>query len=254
MNKEKLILMYHGILSANTVVPNQREVGADLYDVTTQDFQAHLDAIVAENQKVKRIEECQAQDIVITFDDGEMNNYTEALPLLQQHNFPAYFFIIAKRVGTQGYMGVAELKQLVNAGMIIGSHGLSHEILTNLKDTQLEEELSASKKYLERNLEICVETISIPRGFCNDKVINMAHAAGYKYVFISERPKDLKVQDCYERVAVKKDWDVSRFELALRHQVPPGELIRDRIKNLSKVVLREGGYNWLRSTYIKMFK
>jgi len=33
--------------------------------------------------------------------------------------------------------------------MVIGSHGFSHEVLTSLLDTQIEEELRASKKYLE---------------------------------------------------------------------------------------------------------
>ncbi|MCA9404303.1 MAG: polysaccharide deacetylase family protein, partial [Candidatus Omnitrophica bacterium] len=132
--------------------------------------------------------------------------------------------------------------------------GMSHEILTNLKDTQIEEELAASRRYLERNLETEIRDFSIPRGFCNDKILRMAYAAGYKNVFISDRPRDLSDDKCHERVAVKQNWDLARFELAIKGEVPVKEAFMDRTKNLTKLVLREGGYNWLRQLFIKIMK
>lgn len=166
--------------------------------------------------------EAGARQVIITFDDGEMNNYEQALPVLRKCGFPAYFFIIAKRIGEAGYMGWDELRALHQAGMIIGSHGFSHEILTNLLDTQIDEELRASKRYLERNLQIAVDAFSMPRGFCNNKVIRMAYAAGYKYVFISDRPRALELE-CLSRVAVKANWPIKRFEQAITGETPVHE-------------------------------
>ncbi|MBZ0166597.1 MAG: polysaccharide deacetylase family protein [Candidatus Omnitrophica bacterium] len=254
MKNHKIVLMYHGIVSADSVLPANREVGADLYDVSIANFQEHLTTLTRRNIAVKRIEEAVAGDVVITFDDGEMNNFRQAMPLLQKHNFPAYFFIITRRVGRPGYMTIDQLKALVKGGMIVGSHGMTHEILTNLKNTQIEEELLTSRRFLERNLETEIVDLSIPRGFCNDKVINMAYAAGYKNVFISDRPRDLKNPDCHTRTAVKQNWDIERFEMAINGQVPVKEAMVEKTKNVSKLVLRESGYNWLRSVYIKIFK
>ncbi len=254
MNKNGIILMYHGIVAGDTQIPPERDVGADLYDVKVQDFRRHLEMIKDKGMRVRRIEESGPGDVVITFDDGEANNYRQAMPLLRDLGFPAYFFIITRRVGRPGYMTMEQLKDMIDSGMIVGSHGMSHEILTNLKDTQIEEELSASRRYLERNLGTEIRDFSIPRGFCNDKIINMAYAAGYTNVFISDRPRDLKNQNCYPRVAVKQGWDLSRFEMAVDGQVPAKEAILERTKNATKMVLREGGYNWLRNLYIKMFK
>lgn len=254
MNKPKIILMYHGITSGDTTLPPEREVGADLYDVRGEDFKAQLDLINAKGLGVKKIEEAGAGDVVITFDDGEMNNFQLALPVLKTHHFPAYFFVITKRVGRPGYVGMEDMREMIRQGMIIGSHGMSHEILTNLKDTQISEELSASKKYLERNLGIVIQDLSIPRGFCNDKVLGMAYAAGYKNVFISDRTKDLANTQCHTRVAVKKSWDIKRFELALDRQVPFKETLGEKTKNITKLILRENGYNWARSTFLKIFK
>jgi peptidoglycan/xylan/chitin deacetylase (PgdA/CDA1 family) len=246
--------MYHSVVAENTTLPPEREVGADLYDVRADDFKEQLDLITAKGLGVKKIEEAGAGDVVITFDDGEANNFQHAMPLLKTHHVPAYFFVITKRVGRPGYMSMEELREMIRQGMIIGSHGMSHEILTNLKDTQISEELSASKKYLERNLGIVINDLSIPRGFCNDKVLGMAYEAGYKNVFISDRPKDLKNTQCHSRVAVKKNWDIKRFELALDRQVPFKETLGEKTKNITKLVLRENGYNWVRSTYLKIFK
>lgn len=254
MSSKPIVLMYHGIVSDSVVLPPEREVGADIYDVPLAEFEKHLELIEKSGMKACEIADIDATKVVITFDDGEENNCLNALPVLSRFKYPAYFFIITRRVGRDGYMSMDQLKQMIDAGMIIGSHGISHEILTNLKDTQIEEELGASRRFLERNLGVEIKDLSIPRGFCNDKILNMAYAAGYQNVFISDRPRDLKNQQCHSRIAVKQNWDVGRFEMAIHGQVPVKEAVVERTKNMTKFVLREGGYNWLRSLYIKMFK
>lgn len=254
MSDNGRILMYHGIVADETVIPPQREVGAELYDVKAADFARHLDLIKDKGLTVKAIEQAGPGDVVITFDDGEENNYRQAMPLLRERGYPAYFFVITRRVGRKGYMTMDQLKAMIDNGMVIGSHGMSHEILTNLKDTQIEEELAASRRFLERNLETEIVDLSIPRGFCNDKILNMAYAVGYRNVFISDRPRDVKNQRCHPRVAVKQNWDLARFEMAINGQVPVKEAVLEKTKNATKFVLREGGYNWLRNVFIKVFK
>ena len=191
--------------------------------------------------------------MIITFDDGEFNNFLQALPVLKDFGWKAYFFIIIKRIGKNGYMDWKELKELHKAGMVIGSHGLTHEILTNLLDSQMEEELRASKKNLEINLGIHIDTISIPRGFCNDKVIETAYRLGYKTIFISERPAGLK-SGCISRVAVKSNWSLKRFESALNGHTPFIESLGEIIKKILKTILRESGYNWVRGVLIKIVR
>jgi peptidoglycan/xylan/chitin deacetylase (PgdA/CDA1 family) len=237
-----ITLMYHGITSPNFKSPPDREVGAGLYDVSVENFYAQL-----------RWLKSSAKKTTLTFDDGEMNNYEAAFPIIKELGFNAYFFIIVKRIGKNGYMGWKELKSLGQAGMIIGSHGLSHEILTNLKDSQIIEELIASKSCLERNLGIPVNTFSVPRGFCNDKIIQMAYEAGYTRIFISEKLKNTKAV-CTPRVAVKTNWSLKRFQQALKNYVPKREIIGDAFKNTAKIILRESGYNFLRRILIYIIK
>jgi peptidoglycan/xylan/chitin deacetylase (PgdA/CDA1 family) len=252
---QSLVLMYHGIVTEWTSLPEEREAGADLYDVPSGNFHDQLNWLKEQGYSVDILNQdrsnADTRRVILTFDDGEMNNYEQALPILQKFSFPAYFFIIAKRVGRPGYMGWDELRAMRDAGMVIGSHGFSHEILTSLLDTQIEEELSASKKYLERNLDIVVDTISIPRGFCNDKIIQMAYEAGYKNIFISDRPKNLQAS-CTSRLAVKTGWTLQRFQQALEGTIPFNERALWKIKNMFKSIFGGGVYDWVRRVLLKI--
>lgn len=232
---QKIVLMYHGIVAVSSDVPQEREAGADLYDVSGIRFAEQMDWLKQ-----------SGAGAVLTFDDGEMNNFTRALPVLTQQGLSAYFFIIAKRVGKPGYMGWPEIRNLRENGMIVGSHGLSHEILTTLSPTQMEEELSASKKSLEANLGATVTALSIPRGFCNNDIIRCAQRLGYREIFISDRPAGLTVE-CLERVAVKSNWDLRRFAMAVHGKKPFSERCFDATKNLAKTVLPGRAYDAVRS-------
>ncbi len=251
-----MVLMYHGIVSDSSPVPNNRETGAELYDISLQKFKSQINYLKEQGYTATTLENINSynqKQILITFDDGEMNNFQQAYPILKEINWKACFFIIAKRVGEKGYMGWEELKKMVEAGMIIGSHGLTHEILTNLTDSQMEEELRASKSNLEINLGITVETLSIPRGFCNDKVIEKAYQLGYKTVFISNRPSHLK-SSCFNRIAIKENWSLERFAAALKGKTPLKEMVGEFLIKCLKTIFRESGYNWIRNIIIRIIQ
>jgi peptidoglycan/xylan/chitin deacetylase (PgdA/CDA1 family) len=255
MKPQKIkVLMYHGIVDSLCPLPNDRETGAELYDLPAEEFAKQLAHLKNEGFRVVKAEDAKDEkDVIITFDDGELNNFKIALPILQRYNFPAYFFIIAGRVGKNGYMDWKQIRGLHDAGMVIGSHGLSHQILTDLMETQIEEELRASKRTIELNIDVPVETISIPRGFCNDALVQRAYESGYKTIFISDRPTELK-SDCFSRIAVKAHWTILRFDRALKGVTTPMESFYMNIKKGVKMIFREAGYNRLRSLLIKFIK
>ena len=245
--------MYHAIMDARCPAPEDRETGAELYDLPAAAFERHMAFLKDNGYEVVTADRAVSdRQVVLTFDDGELNNFQIALPILKKYNFPAYFFIIAGKAGKQGYLSWEDIRALRQAGMIVGSHGLSHQILTNLMDTQMEEELGASKRTIGINLDINVDTLSIPRGFCNDELISKAYELGYKTIFISDRPRELK-SSCLSRTAVKSRWTVVHLARALEGKMTWMESVLSMSKKIIKRVLREGGYNRLRSLLIKMF-
>ncbi len=253
-----IILMYHGITANGASLPENRVTGAELYDVTVESFEEQLQWLFDNGYFVGKsgLDSLSVPDekkVILTFDDGEMNNCTQALSMLQKFQHTAYFFIIGKNVRKPGYMGWAELRKMHEAGMTIGSHGLTHEILTNLLDTQVEEELLASKRYLERNLNIPIDALSIPRGFCNEKIIKMAREVGYNEIFVSDKPSNIH-SPCHGRVAIKGTWALERFARAIEGKMSLSEKIFDTIKKSGKFVLRDTGYNFSRNVILKIFK
>ena len=237
MNQE-IVLMYHAVVNSFSSVVPHREIGAAVYDVSVRDFAAQM----------KCLNDYQGNKLItVTFDDGEMNNFMSAYPILKQYSRRAYFFIIVNRVGQTGYMGWKELKELAKSGMTIGSHGLTHRRLTQFSDEELRHELVESKNILEKNLSQSIETISIPRGFFNKKVIESGWQAGYKKIFISES----HYSGCISRVAVKGSWNLTRFQLALDGRRPLGESILKNFIDAGKYLLGDSGYDRLRSVLLK---
>ena len=133
--------------------------------------------------------------------------------------------------------------------MVIGSHGSTHRILTQLNDAELYAELKNSKDALEQHLGISVDDLSIPRGFYDQRVLQVAGAVGYKNIFTSEEsPQQV---NCYGRIAVKSNWTEERLLQALVGKVPASEKIFDLAKRVAKRCLGTSGYNYVRQAFLK---
>lgn len=118
--------------------------------------------------------------VSITFDDGFLNNYEVAYPVLKKYGIPAAIFVIVDKVGEHGYLGWKEIKEMSDSGLItIGSHTLSHRWLPYMGTEQLRSELSESKRILEENIGKPVRALCYPYGSKNDRVEREARLAGY---------------------------------------------------------------------------
>jgi peptidoglycan/xylan/chitin deacetylase (PgdA/CDA1 family) len=188
--------------------------------------------------------------VIITFDDGEMNNFKNAFSILKQFGLGAYFFVTVSRIGKRGYMGWEELKELRDAGMTIGSHGLNHDILTTLKDRQIERELWDSKEILEHNLKVNIDYFSVPRGFYNKNIIETARRIGYKKVFVSVILQNSN-EICLGRTAIRPNWSLARFEQALQGKIPLHETGIETAKNILKKTVRAEYYEKIRGLLLR---
>ena len=69
--------------------------------------------------------------IIITFDDGYLDTYTKAFPILQKYKLKATVFIIANWMDGDRYMSPEQIKELDSSKIFeIGSHTLSHSFLS----------------------------------------------------------------------------------------------------------------------------
>ena len=152
--------------------------------------------------------------VLLTFDDGKANNFTNALPMLERHNAPAIFFVstqhvlepmnwlhftrtkvlaywdriedVPEDIAWDLYRGMS-MKQLIACSkhnlITIASHTISHPLLSRCNKTAMKRELEGSKQQLEELISKKVEMFAYPNGDYNSQVIQVVHDTGYKWVF-----------------------------------------------------------------------
>jgi peptidoglycan/xylan/chitin deacetylase (PgdA/CDA1 family) len=126
-------------------------------------------------------------DVRITFDDGNASDVVHALPALRVRGLRGSFFVVAGRLGTPGFLDADGVRQLSDAGMTVGCHGMHHRPWRALDETALHEELVHAKDLLERIVGRPVTTAACPFGSYDRRVLRALRSSGYRHVYTSDR-------------------------------------------------------------------
>jgi peptidoglycan/xylan/chitin deacetylase (PgdA/CDA1 family) len=179
------ILMYHYVDDT----PPPAGPYADDLTVRTKDFVAEMEFLVDGGYHTVSLadvylamageRELPAKPVVLTFDDGGLDNYQVAFPILKQHGLVATFFVITGSVGKAGQMDWDELGEMAAQGMSIQSHTVSHPDLRGVSGARLKSELGDSCQAVAEASGEPSYVLCYPSGAYNDTVIEAAKAAGY---------------------------------------------------------------------------
>ncbi len=113
--------------------------------------------------------------VILTFDDGYDDNYTELFPLLQKYNAKATIFVIPKAVGTPHKMTAEQVYELSQSGLVsIQSHTYSHGNLSTMDEQTLIFEMEASKNYLAALTGQVPYAVCYPEGTRSELSIEVA--------------------------------------------------------------------------------
>jgi peptidoglycan/xylan/chitin deacetylase (PgdA/CDA1 family) len=170
MAVETLNLALHGIGRP----ARQLEPGEDEYWVTVEQFERVLDAIA------------DRPDVHLTFDDGNESDVEIALPRLVERGLNAEFFPLAGRLGQRGYIDRDGLRELVRAGMEVGSHGWEPRDWRRLDDRHAHRELEDAPRLLG---DLCGKPVcrfSLPFGKYDRLVLARLRQAGATRVYTSD--------------------------------------------------------------------
>lgn len=147
---------------------------------------------------------------LLTFDDGYADNYTTALPLLQEYGFRGIFFLLPPLVddgapllwpevedrvrdhpAVMRSLDWSQVEAMAEAGCEFGSHGSTHRHLPDLGDEELHEELHESRRQIASRLGRC-DMLAYPFGEWDDRVAQAAARTGYRWAFTlpSDAQKD----------------------------------------------------------------
>ena len=178
-----------------------------------------------------------SKTVVLTFDDGYQDFYTDAFPILKQCGFTATVFLATDRIRDESvrvegadYLTWNEVRELQSDGITFGSHSVTHADLRSLGPEQIDYELGYSKETIEQRIGAQVESFSYPFAlpeedgdfirYLADTLENMGYTNGVCSAIGRAKPKDTRF--FLPRLSVNSWDDV--------------ELLRAKL---------EGGYDWL---------
>jgi peptidoglycan/xylan/chitin deacetylase (PgdA/CDA1 family) len=123
--------------------------------------------------------------VVITFDDGYIDNYTIGAPILAQYGFPATIFVTVDEIGKIDRHGLmqmseAQLRGLDRGGLVaIEPHSLSHPKLSRLSRDDAKREIAGSKHRIEELLDKRCAIFAYPKGDFSAETRQLVIDAGF---------------------------------------------------------------------------
>jgi len=220
------VLMYHHI--------NPHK--GDMVTITPEIFEGQMEYLHANGYKTLRIDELlsfingnlilEQKAVVVTFDDGWLDNYLYAFPVLKKYKINSTIFIItnrteqasentpptsplnlrgeqrggtaiptheeSKRLIAEGQANKVVLnwdiiREMSDSGIVeFYSHTKSHAKCNSLPEKELVEELSESKEVIEKRLGRPCTYFCWPYGKYNAAAFNIAKDTGYKAIFTTK--------------------------------------------------------------------
>ena len=187
------ILMYHQVVNGKP---------GDIHAVSTESFEMQMswlhgsgyetvliddashESLLPQNQSPKR-------RIAISFDDGYLDAFENAAPILSRFGFSATIFLVAGRVGLKNDWDVSpvlrdaslmdwkQVRALRDLGMRFGAHTCTHPDLTAVTDHQAEWEIRTARTIIEDKLGNPVRAFAYPYSRFTAATIGHVADAGY---------------------------------------------------------------------------
>jgi peptidoglycan/xylan/chitin deacetylase (PgdA/CDA1 family) len=215
------ILMYHYI--------DEPPPGADAYrrdlSVTPQDFQAQLQYLKQEGYESITLNDLilyltvgkplPPRPIILTFDDGYADAYTQAFPLLRAYGFVGTFFLVTAPIDAQNpdFLSWDQVKEMHQAGMSFEPHSYDHPDLRNRGYQYLVYQILGPKQAIEaRTGEIC-RFFAYPSGRWDGFVAEVLRSANYWGAVFTEQGATHSGDDLFhlQRVRISGGDDLDGF-------------------------------------------
>lgn len=171
--------------------------------------------------------EKQGKVVGITFDDGYLNNLTNALPVLVRFGFSSTCYAVSQRLGqtnvwdqAQGIaqtplMNAEQLSQWVAGGQEVGAHTRHHVSLLQCDNDTCVEEMTQCRAELEAVVNTPVSHFCYPYGQYAPEHVIMAKQLGYGTVTTTQRGRVVSGADWWQlpRVPVLRSTTLPVFWL-----------------------------------------
>ncbi|PWH14095.1 MAG: hypothetical protein DDG58_13100 [Ardenticatenia bacterium] len=181
------ILMYHYI---SAPPPDADRYRRDL-SLAPEDFEAHLAWLRSQGYQSITLHTLvfhllagwplPEKPIVLTFDDGYRDHYTNAFPLLQKYGYVGTFFLVTRPIddGDPNYLTWEMVTEMHRAGMSMQPHGYRHFDLKGKPIDFLIYEIVGAKEAIEARTGEIARFFCYPSGSYDRQTIRVLESAGF---------------------------------------------------------------------------
>lgn len=121
------------------------------------------------------------KSVILTFDDGYRDFYTDVFPILKKYQVKAVAYVVPNFLDKPNNLTTWQLKELAKSGLVeIGAHTMDHAYLAGLPVQNIKYEVEQSKKFLEQELGIKVASFAYPYGAFDNTAIDIVKKAGFR--------------------------------------------------------------------------
>ena len=191
------VIMYHRVIK-----DIDTESGKHGTYVTIKQFRDHMNILKNNNYipitfhdlgKIPLHKRFEKKYIILTFDDGYVDNYTYAFPILKEFGFKSVIYLVSNRTYNKWdvdltnekkfyMMDLPMLKEMRDSKIIeFGGHTLSHPRLSELDDVEMSKEIIEDKKLTESKLNIKLNSFAYPYGDLDERAKKIVKECGYKF-------------------------------------------------------------------------
>ena len=252
----QIYLMYHELeLTGRPLCQN--EPGYVRYVVNTSDFRTQMqflkDSGLGGMNVTTALDNPRHGGVVLTFDDGCETDLISAAPILSELGFKATFYVTVGLLEKPGYLSRAQLRQLSDLGLEIGSHSMTHSYLTDLPQENVTHEIATSKEELEQITGRAVQHFSCPGGRWDHRVAETARQHGYRSVTTSRVVANSIHSDPYAlgRVAILRGTSLARFQQKTKGHGLWKLRFRDSARAAAKHLLGNHVYDLVRAQILR---
>ena len=224
------VVMYHRVINKSE---NEGIHGTYIYENI---FREHMKYLKDNNFSVITFEDLNnigwrnrfdknKKYIIITFDDGYVDNYELAFPILKEFNFKATIFLMGestynewdvKADGEKSFplMSVEMIKEMQDYGIEFGAHTFNHPKLNKLSNDEIKYQIVDVKKPLEEKIGREIITFAYPYGILNDYAKKMVEEASYTFGVATDSGSVCLSNDLYQirRIAIFPNTNLFSFK------------------------------------------
>lgn len=171
------ILMYHHV---RPYANSEYAVSIDQFKKQMQWLYEEGYQTVSVNDMVTAIQQGKMlpkKSIILTFDDGFMDVYENAYPILTELGYTATMYLIEDVINEPTYVTDQVIEELISAGWELGHHSKSHAYLPSLMN--LDEEVCDSRVRLIERFNQPFDSFAYPFAAKDEKSIQAVKDCGY---------------------------------------------------------------------------